>query len=233
MSTLQSSNNQASNNQGLQDIILYLDKLQGMRPSRLVKTTKGAKTKARILEACYLVFFEHGHKGMSFAKIGEKTGMTKGNITYYYKTKADLLDDMYDEVLGVFATRLMQILHQSGNDPKRALVDILNLIVRDSLTRYPFYMQTYGYVINHKNTGAGISNSYNKYWQVVSRLLQLLQPKASDAKVQELTLYIRSMAHGLNILNGMSAGNEKALRALQKTIINRIWRAIEFEFAKQ
>ena len=228
MSTLKSPNNQ-----GLQDIILHLNGLQGGQPSRLAKTTKGANTKAKILEACYLVFFEHGHKGMSFAKIGEKTDMTKGNITYYYKTKADLLEDMYNEVLGVFATRLMQILHQSENDPKKALADVLNSIIRDSLTRYPFYMQTYGYVISHKNTGIGISNSYNKYWQVVSRLLQLLHPQASDAKIQELTLYIRSMAHGLNVLNGMSAGNEKALRALQKTINARIWNAIEFEFAKQ
>ncbi len=227
MSTLQ-----LSNSQGFQDIILYLKKLQESRPTCLVKTTKGAKTKARILEACYLVFFDYGHKGMSFAKIGEKTGMTKGNITYYYKTKADLLEDMYNEVLGVFATRLTEILHESENDPKRALQDILALIITDSLTRYPFYMQTYGYVISHANTGIGISNSYNKYWQVVSKLLHLLQPQTCEDKVQELTLYIRSIAHGLNILNGMSAGNEQALRALQETINGRIWSAIEFEFSK-
>jgi len=220
---------QLSKNQGFQDVILYLEKLQESRPTCLVKTTKGANTKARILEACYLVFFEHGHKGMSFAKFGDNTGMTKGNINYYYKTKAELLEDMYNEVLGVFATRLTEILHQSEHNPKRALQDILALIITDSLTRYPFYMQTYGYVISQTNTGIGISNSYNKYWQVVSGLLQLLQPNASKAKVQELTLYVRSIAHGLNILNGMSAGNEQALRTLQRSLNARIWNAIELE----
>ncbi|PHS37882.1 MAG: hypothetical protein COA91_08945 [Robiginitomaculum sp.] len=211
------------------DVIAYLELLQVERPSRLVKTTKGEKTKTRILEACYLVFFEHGHKGMSFAKIGEKTGMTKGNITYHYKSKADLLADMYEEVLGIFAVRLLQILRASENDPKRALMDILHLIIKDSLTRYPFYMQTYGYVISQQDTGVGISNSYNKYWRVISHLLQLLNPTASDAKVQELTLFVRSMAHGLNILNGMSAGNEQALRALQESMNVRIWNTIELE----
>ncbi len=217
------------NMRSITDVIAYLERLQVERPSRLVKTAKGEKTKARILEACYLVFFEHGHKGMSFAKIGEKTGMTKGNITYHYKSKADLLADMYDEVLGIFATRLLQILHACENDPKRALADILNLIIKDSLTRYPFYMQTYGYVISQKDAGIGISNSYNKYWRVISHLLQILKPAASDAKVQELTLFVRSMAHGLNILNAMSTENEQALQALQKSMHARIWQAIELE----
>ncbi len=43
------------------------------------------------MDAAYLTFLDHGMKGMTMARIGERAGMSHGIVNYYFKTKDDLL----------------------------------------------------------------------------------------------------------------------------------------------
>lgn len=44
-----------------------------------------------LIEAAYRTFLDHGIKGMTMARIGERAGMSHGIVNYYFKGKDDLL----------------------------------------------------------------------------------------------------------------------------------------------
>lgn len=44
-----------------------------------------------LIEAAYQTFLEHGFKGMTMARIGERAGMSHGIVNYYFKSKDELV----------------------------------------------------------------------------------------------------------------------------------------------
>ena len=53
---------------------------------------QGDKTRQEILNAANNLFYHQGYSGTSFSDIVEKTGLSKGNITYHFKNKASILE---------------------------------------------------------------------------------------------------------------------------------------------
>lgn len=52
---------------------------------------KGEKTRADIVECAKQLFYQHGYEGTSFSKIVEASGLFRGNIYHYFKTKDEIL----------------------------------------------------------------------------------------------------------------------------------------------
>lgn len=55
------------------------------------RTRDADRTRAAILEAAAEVFAEHGARGMSIRKVGERAGVTHGTLYLYFRDKDDLL----------------------------------------------------------------------------------------------------------------------------------------------
>jgi AcrR family transcriptional regulator len=53
--------------------------------------------RARILEAALELFTEYGFKGTSTAAIAQHAGVATGTLFHHFKTKEDLIDELYKE----------------------------------------------------------------------------------------------------------------------------------------
>jgi len=63
-------------------------------PLRLPAPTpsaKGSANRQRIVEAALHLFMERGYAETSIGDVSEMAGLLKGNLSYYFKTKADML----------------------------------------------------------------------------------------------------------------------------------------------
>ncbi|WP_294765428.1 TetR/AcrR family transcriptional regulator [uncultured Rhodoferax sp.] len=76
-------------------------------------TTAGAKGPAnrqKIVEAALHLFMERGYAETSLGDVADLAGMLKGNLSYYFKTKADMLESVADarmqELFGRLQDRL-------------------------------------------------------------------------------------------------------------------------------
>lgn len=58
---------------------------------RIARTNIENIRRRDLVEAAYQTFLDHGMKGMTMARIGERAGMSHGIVNYYFKTKDDLL----------------------------------------------------------------------------------------------------------------------------------------------
>lgn len=53
---------------------------------------KSEQNRQRIVESAQRLFSERGYAGTSIGDVAERAGLLKGNLSYYYKTKAELLN---------------------------------------------------------------------------------------------------------------------------------------------
>jgi AcrR family transcriptional regulator len=76
-----------------------------MKPNRI---DVGSIRREQIVDAAIAVIAEQGIQNLSLSEIEKKTGMARGQLTYYFKAKEDIL-------LGVF-DRLIQRMHERAAD---------------------------------------------------------------------------------------------------------------------
>src|SRR5690606_18902808 len=54
--------------------------------------TKGDECRCRILEAARKLFYQKGFSATSINDVAEEAGVLKGNLSYYYPSKSELLE---------------------------------------------------------------------------------------------------------------------------------------------
>jgi AcrR family transcriptional regulator len=52
---------------------------------------KGEQSRQRVVSTALRLFHERGYANTSLADVAEQSGLLKGNLAYYFKTKPDLL----------------------------------------------------------------------------------------------------------------------------------------------
>ena len=98
---------------------------------------QGERTRNTIIQAANKLFYQQGFHKTAFSDIVKEVGLSKGNITYHFKSKEDILT-------AVFELRIKEVSHilsswdkESPNIKTRLLFFINSLIDNKSkLTRY-------------------------------------------------------------------------------------------------
>ena len=111
--------------------------------------SKGEQTRAGIVDCAKRLFYEHGYDGTSFTDIVEASGLYRGNIYHYFKTKDDILQAVIDRHLAEFSGLLDQWAQQH-KEPKARLLAFLNMITGRKLE-----LVQYGCPIGSLNTELG------------------------------------------------------------------------------
>jgi TetR/AcrR family transcriptional repressor of nem operon len=90
--------------------------------------SKGEKTRADIVECAKQQFYEHGYDGTSFSDIVAASGLYRGNIYHYFKTKDDILKAVIDQHLNEYRSLLAQWDREHA-DPKARLLAFVGMII--------------------------------------------------------------------------------------------------------
>ncbi|HWR77592.1 MAG TPA: TetR/AcrR family transcriptional regulator [Thiobacillus sp.] len=111
--------------------------------------SKGEKTRAEIVESARKLFYEQGYDGTSFSHIVDATGLYRGNIYHYFKTKDEILEAVVERYLIDYKALLTQWEHESS-DPKMRLLAFVGMI-----TGHKSELVEYGCPIGSLNTELG------------------------------------------------------------------------------
>lgn len=110
---------------------------------------KGEKTRTDIVECAKQLFYEHGYDGTSFSDIVEASGLYRGNIYHYFKTKDDILKAVIDRHLEDYRALLTQ-WEKEYADPKARLLAFVGMITGRKVD-----LVQYGCPIGSLNTELG------------------------------------------------------------------------------
>ncbi|MBI3431017.1 MAG: TetR/AcrR family transcriptional regulator [Hydrogenophilales bacterium] len=111
--------------------------------------SKGEKTRADIVECARRLFYEHGYDGTSFTRIVEASGLFRGNIYHYFKTKDEILLAVVERYLDDYRALLArwEAEHDTPRARLRAFVDMI--------TGHKMELVEYGCPIGSLNTELG------------------------------------------------------------------------------
>ena len=111
--------------------------------------SKGERTRAGIVGCAMQLFYEHGYDGTSFSDIVEASGLYRGNIYHYFKTKEDILKAVINQHLEAFSALLVQ-WEKENADPKARLLAFVGMITGRKMD-----LVEYGCPIGSLNTELG------------------------------------------------------------------------------
>ena len=111
--------------------------------------SKGEKTRADIVGCANRLFYELGYEATSFSDIVEASGLYRGNIYHYFKSKEEILRAVVEQRLAEFHTLLAKWdkVHIS---PKAKLLAFVEMI-----TGHQSELVEYGCPIGSLNTELG------------------------------------------------------------------------------
>lgn len=99
--------------------------------------SKGERTRADIVECARRLFYEHGYDGTTFSAIVEASGLVRGNIYHYFKSKDDILNAVVAQHLNEYGA-LLANWEQQNADPKKRLLAFIDMVTgrQNELVKY-------------------------------------------------------------------------------------------------
>lgn len=100
-------------------------------------TSDHGQTRGEIIEAAKTLFYRRGYAQTSFSDIVNHTGIQRGNIYHYFKTKDDILDAVIEQRAREYRTTL-SAWDKALPDPRDRLRRFVQMVVsdRENLTRF-------------------------------------------------------------------------------------------------
>jgi len=100
-------------------------------------TSNRGQTRNDILEAARALFYRRGYAQTSFSDIVNHTGIQRGNIYHYFKTKDNILDAVIEQLASEYRAALSE-WDKALPDPRDRLRRFVQMVMdnRDNLSRY-------------------------------------------------------------------------------------------------
>ena len=188
------------------------------RPGTATKN-KGQARLASIIDAARTVFIRAGYAGFSMRRVAQEAGISIGNLSYYYRTKKDLLRDLTDHVVDGYLAEFDRIRGRPGLTPREQLAGILGFWIDDltSASTTAFFPELWA-LGNHDPYIAGLVDSlYTRARRPLVELMPLINPSLARRDVERLALFMCAAMEGLTVFAGHGkpwTGQMPELRAL-------------------
>ncbi|MEI7685098.1 MAG: TetR/AcrR family transcriptional regulator [Planctomycetota bacterium] len=162
----------------------------------------GTIRREQIVDAAVAVIAEQGLHHLSLSEIEKKVGMSRGQLTYYFKAKEEILLAVFD--------RLVLLMHQQQPAPpadKRQLFEmlgqVLGRLVKEPLSNPAFHALhcTFLAQISHRADFRGkLAELYESWRQMLAEDVeneQLRHPERKAVNPRAMATVIEAMIHGL------------------------------------
>ena len=160
---------------------------------------QGDNTRQHIIDVANELFYHQGYSNTSFANIVDKTGLSKGNITYHFKNKKTILEEIVNKRL----TDIDDLLHEWNEEighPVSRLMRFCEMLVseQDDIKSYgcPMGTLTGEFSKNDPELYSIALPMFQRFRGWLKQQYRLLNctPKQADEKAFELLSRVQGIA---------------------------------------
>ncbi|HZZ78859.1 MAG TPA: TetR/AcrR family transcriptional regulator [Gemmataceae bacterium] len=166
----------------------------------------GSIRRTQIVDAAAAVIAEQGIQNLSLSEIESKVGMSRGQLTYYYKTKDDILLAVFD--------RMLQLMCEQHGEPGpdhpfnamdwlEVVAHLLDMVLQDPPGHSEFHALQYTFLsqISHREDfRRKLAELYEEWRGNMAEGLKRdirKRPAARKASPRALATLVQAMLHGL------------------------------------
>lgn len=104
-------------------------------PEREGGYAKGHETREAILRTALSILIEEGYPALSMRRVAKECGMKFGNLTYHFRSREDLMRELFDAVIRSYEVEFLAIAQMPGAAPEDRLRRVCLLILDDIRTK--------------------------------------------------------------------------------------------------
>lgn len=170
----------------------------------------GVIRREQIVIAAVEVIARHGLPKLSLSRIEEKAGMSRGQLTYYFPTKEDILLAVFDRLLQLMYERARERLDGDSapgcnGNIWRFLDGLLGHVLASPWSNPEFHALQYTFLsqIGHrKDFRRRLAKLYEEWRSHMAGMLAMhldRQSELQDVRPRELASLIQAILHGLGM----------------------------------
>lgn len=164
-----------------------------------------------ILNAAQNLLIEEGYAGLSMRKIAARSNMTVGNLTYYFKSKQDLVHVLLVTALQGYIDDFDDIMGDASLSPEEQFSAGMEYLMVDLTTRETtFFFPELWAMANHDPVvNKEVEGLYILEQGFIGKLVMKVRPDLTEEDCKRLSLYISASIEGHTLFIGHKKGWNK------------------------
>jgi AcrR family transcriptional regulator len=173
----------------------------------------------QILKAALSILIEHGYMALTLRRIAAECGMKPGNLSYYFKSKNDLVRQLLDSVISSYEDAFDAVMHEPGTGAEARLEQVIVLILDDITTKKSTRIFPELWALTNRDpfVQERVNDLYERARAVLNELILEMNPALPSTEREVLALFMSASMEGMTVF----AGYEKPWRG-QMSMIERI-----------
>ncbi|MEO0411240.1 MAG: TetR family transcriptional regulator [Pseudomonadota bacterium] len=159
------------------------------------------------MRATLKILIDEGYKAISLRKIAAACGMKVGNVTYYFATKDQLIQETLDATMVSYAEAFAQIYHNTTMSPEKKMTQMIVFVLEDIQTRKTtrLFPELWALANNDTFVAGLVERVYEIERSSLRTVINELNPDLDEEETQALAIFVSSSLEGTT----MFAGYEK------------------------
>lgn len=187
-----------------------------LMPEREGGYAKGAETRETILRTALSILIEEGYPAMSMRRVASACGIKFGNLTYHFRSREDLVRELFDAVIRSYEVEFVAIAQMPGAPPEDRLRRLCILILDDIRTKKTthFFPEIWALANHDSFVFERVQDLYVRARAPILDIIQEMRTDLSTEDQEVLALFISGSMEGMT----MFAGHEKPFEPRMKQI---------------
>lgn len=183
---------------------------------------KAELRKDQIISTAIDILVKHGHGGLSVDKVAQTLGISKGNLTYHFPTKDQLVQAMFDRLIEDTQEMRTKVSTRHCTDPVEKFCRHIDFQL--SLRRKPGYdaevLETYAFSTHDKYVNTKVTEIIESWVQELTEIIGSARTDLSHMECRNRAIMINALLRGMILFTGASRGNKKQHAALTREARN-------------
>ena len=170
----------------------------------------------KILAAAEDVLLNEGYAGFSVRNVAEKTGISLGNLTYYFKSKEDLFQSLIDQVLARYQRNLRDIEEAFPDDAESKFLGYMDYLLEDcrKSRSHQFFYHFWALSTHDPFVASCRRRGYEILREILTEVCRALNPALSAAVLDQRVYLIMAMIEGMHVMFGNQKKTPASLREI-------------------
>ena len=187
-------------------------------------TPKGDTTIAHILEQTKNILSESGFASISIRSVADRCSLSPGNVTYYFKTKDILLEELAKYIFDRWNLRFYESISRFAGSPRDIFVFSIEYMIKENKRPKTSNMLLEMWAMANHNTAVRnmMDVFYSQMRSWIETLIQDMNPQMSKSTRQKRAALFTAQIEGLMVLIGHGRIPHEELVGLEEAAVAQI-----------
>ena len=165
---------------------------------------RGQITAANILEQARQLAIDEGLSKLSMRGLARQLNISPGNLSYYYASKSDLIEDLIAYVLQPYLDEFARLRASTRTAPQQQLRAVLEFVYDDLQERRTtlFFPELWAMSLRDATIAAQMEHMYSTYRAVLADLIAQIRPDLHQQQVDDVSLTLSATIEGFTVFTG-------------------------------